>query len=332
MTCSEQMRADANITRPEVSWLDRVLLSRINRLKATSAEVTRYLRAYRNPIRIMYHYRHARYPFTVSLHSGTQVLIRGPRDLLVQSYEGRQKAAQSYVSGVESFESGVFSFSYHTGGRDIPVVLSGASSDGDLSLYFNGEYDWLPVKGKQVVDVGASIGDSAIYFALRGATKVIAFEPILASFTAACENISRNHLEGVIDLRRAAVGGRTGSVSLDDGISGSTGNRVVSSDRGTLVDVTSLDELVKSEGLTDSVMKVDCEGEEYDIISKARMETLRSFSHIILEYHYGYSTLCSKLSSCGFDVLRWGPVRLPPDTVGSPVRYVGTLKCERRDL
>ncbi|PSN87470.1 hypothetical protein B9Q03_10510 [Candidatus Marsarchaeota G2 archaeon OSP_D] len=31
------------------------------------------------------------------------------------------------------------------------------------------DYCWLDVKGKRVLDVGASIGDTATYFALRGA-------------------------------------------------------------------------------------------------------------------------------------------------------------------
>jgi len=39
------------------------------------------------------------------------------------------------------------------------------------------DYDWLDVKGKRVLDVGASIGDTAVYFALRGAREVVAFEP-----------------------------------------------------------------------------------------------------------------------------------------------------------
>ncbi len=42
-----------------------------------------------------------------------------------------------------------------------------------------GEYGVLDVSGKVVIDVGASIGDSAIYFALKGARKVIAIEPHL---------------------------------------------------------------------------------------------------------------------------------------------------------
>jgi 23S rRNA G2069 N7-methylase RlmK/C1962 C5-methylase RlmI len=36
---------------------------------------------------------------------------------------------------------------------------------------YGGWYEDLNVKGKVVIDVGAYIGDSAIYFALRGAKK-----------------------------------------------------------------------------------------------------------------------------------------------------------------
>ena len=39
------------------------------------------------------------------------------------------------------------------------------------------QYKWLDVEGKNVVDVGANIGDTAIYFALKGAKHVYAFEP-----------------------------------------------------------------------------------------------------------------------------------------------------------
>nr|WP_016732730.1 FkbM family methyltransferase [Sulfolobus islandicus] len=46
-------------------------------------------------------------------------------------------------------------------------------------------YNFLNVKDKIVVDIGASIGDTAIYFALQGAKKVIAFEPFPKIFSIA---------------------------------------------------------------------------------------------------------------------------------------------------
>jgi hypothetical protein len=39
-------------------------------------------------------------------------------------------------------------------------------------IYFTNQYSILNVKGAIVIDVGAYVGDSAIYFALKGAKKV----------------------------------------------------------------------------------------------------------------------------------------------------------------
>jgi len=38
--------------------------------------------------------------------------------------------------------------------------------------FIEGQYKWLDVKGRDVVDVDANIGDSAIYFALKGAKRL----------------------------------------------------------------------------------------------------------------------------------------------------------------
>jgi len=46
-----------------------------------------------------------------------------------------------------------------------------------LEVFDYGEYEPLSVEGRVVVDVGAFVGDSAIYFALKGARRVIAIEP-----------------------------------------------------------------------------------------------------------------------------------------------------------
>jgi hypothetical protein len=42
-----------------------------------------------------------------------------------------------------------------------------------------GDYEPLDVKGKVVVDVGTYVGDSAIYFVLKGARRFLLLSPIL---------------------------------------------------------------------------------------------------------------------------------------------------------
>jgi len=57
------------------------------------------------------------------------------------------------------------------------------------------QYKWLDVEDKDVIDVGAALGDTAIYFALKGAKRVYAFEPYPYSYNIAKRNIRLNHLK-----------------------------------------------------------------------------------------------------------------------------------------
>jgi len=46
-----------------------------------------------------------------------------------------------------------------------------------IGTFEDEEYGYVDVKNKSVVDVGAFVGDTSIYFAIKGAKKVIAIEP-----------------------------------------------------------------------------------------------------------------------------------------------------------
>jgi ribosomal protein L11 methylase PrmA len=68
-------------------------------------------------------------------------------------------------------------------------------SNGDLfNIFYEKDYDFLPVKNRVVIDIGANIADSSIYFATTGAKKVIALEPFPKNFVVAQKNITLNGL------------------------------------------------------------------------------------------------------------------------------------------
>lgn len=50
------------------------------------------------------------------------------------------------------------------------------------------------------------------------------------------------------------------------------------------------------------MLKMDCEGGENDSILSASEDTLRNFSHIMVEYHYWYKNLKRKLEKGSFNV------------------------------
>lgn len=65
---------------------------------------------------------------------------------------------------------------------------------------FAGEYEWLAVEDRVVVDIGASIGDSPIFFALRGDKKVIAVESDSTRFKYLEENVKNSKFTNSIEL------------------------------------------------------------------------------------------------------------------------------------
>ena len=88
--------------------------------------------------------------------------------------------------------------------------LNDGNSDiynGDIGACFiREEYKWLKPKGNIVIDIGANIADSSIYFASKGATKVIALEPCPYSYRLAYENILNNGYKQKIVLLNAGYG------------------------------------------------------------------------------------------------------------------------------
>ena len=59
--------------------------------------------------------------------------------------------------------------------------------------------------------------------------------------------------------------------------------------------------------MKDVILKIDCEGCEYQTILETEDEILLKFQTIMLEYHFGYQNLKLKLEAIGFDIKITGP-------------------------
>jgi len=173
---------------------------------------------------------------------------------------------------------------------------------GDINANFIEEqYKWLDVEGKNVVDVGANVGDTAIYFALKGAKHVYAFEPYPYSYNIAKKNIKLNHLEDKITLLNEGCD-KSGFVTIKEDYKNVGGTDLKNFKEGKKIRIESLDEIVKRFNLKHAALKVDCEGCEYNLILNASDEALKAFDQIIMEYHYGYKNLVKRLRRAGFIV------------------------------
>ena len=190
------------------------------------------------------------------------------------------------------------------------------------------EYKWLCVKDRDVVDIGANIGDTAIYFALKGARHVYAFEPYPYSYNVAVKNVKLNHLEKSITLLNEGVGGKCGSVVINDKYQNTSGSTLRSFRSGKHIGITTLGSIINRFKISyPAILKIDCEGCEYSVLLKAKDSDLKRFKQIQIEYHHGYLNLKKKLEDSGFKVKRTLPRESGPGAENSSL--IGLIYAER---
>ena len=130
-------------------------------------------------------------------------------------------------------------------------------------------YRDLKVKNRYILDIGAAYGDTALYFASKGASMVYSYEPNKIRFIQAQKNIKLNSKKLITVLNEEA-------------------------------DSKTIDMFVNKFKEKRKVLKIDCEGGEYEQILKSKF--IKEFDQIIVEYHYGYLNLVSFLKNVGFKV------------------------------
>jgi len=194
--------------------------------------------------------------------------------------------------------------SFQASGRNI--ILTDAISNGDIAEIFGAKcFRILDPLGKIVIDIGANIGDSSIYFAINGAIKVFAVEPFPKSFQSLVKNITVNGLTEVIVPINAAIKSKKGEISLPLKIA-NIGSKAMDDNSyiGPTVKIptVTLDEILDNIKSDDIILKMDCEGCEYEVIPVLKEYVFDKISAILLEYHKNYSYLAKFLRGKGYDV------------------------------
>jgi FkbM family methyltransferase len=161
--------------------------------------------------------------------------------------------------------------------------------------------------GQTVVDIGMSIGDSAIFFATQRAKKVIGVEPCLQTFRLAEENICLNGLDTTICPLNCGIGPMECESIMRQNLENPTVNNVLGKDfahgceNTERIRMCTLSQVVKENGLTKiDFLKMDCEGYEYEILRSLDMKTYSIISSIGLEFHNGLQDIPKILSAHGF--------------------------------
>jgi len=172
--------------------------------------------------------------------------------------------------------------------------------NGDLPSVFGQEvYQNLNVNNKIVLDVGANIADSSIYFAQKGAKRVIGLEPFPKNFEWGKKNIEINEFDKIIVLELAGCSDRTSEILIDENSFG-TSTGLESHENGTSIPTYTIHDISKKYEIENGIMKMDCEGCEYSSIMNSSNEDLQRFQSILIEYHDGFEELEKKLTQAQF--------------------------------
>jgi hypothetical protein len=133
-------------------------------------------------------------------------------------------------------------------------------------IYLMRVYGKPDLIGKVVIDIGAAIGDTTLFFKKCRATAVYGYEPDEALARIAAKNIEMN--------------------GMDDSV-------VVYNKKAT---VEELHKLMAT--INDPIfLKLDCEGCEYDILPKLDMSKV---TDVVMEYHMKSEPLIDTLRKAGF--------------------------------
>ncbi len=214
--------------------------------------------------------------------------------LPVEPFRGRGLGGVAYMRRLVDFgatiSAGESQFAINLPDGRVFEAPSSALVDTMLMLverFVDDEYSWLEPTGRVVIDVGANIADSAIYFAGRGAVHVYGYEPDPDAFSAALRNVARNNIQNVT-LVPAAV---TQVASPGD------------DHHAGFVDV--LRKVSLNHPDIAIVCKIDCEGCEYEIVNSSAdlAGVIGPVVQVMIEYHHrGSDSLKADLQRLGFQV------------------------------
>jgi FkbM family methyltransferase len=231
--------------------------------------------------------------------------MRSGRALAGHTGQGRSTRSAIASSGLAKR---YMSFRMRDGSRMLARVVD---SGGLLSVHADRDYDvpginWRDVR--TIVDIGAHIGSFTVWAARRAPdARCLAVEPNPATFRLLGENVRANGLGERVILVNAAVAGKAGTGSLEL-VEHSLGTRLARNDGGEVsVDVVTLDAVANVAGMERiDVLKIDCEGMEYELFGSIGPERLAGIGVIACEYHpvpgHDISELDGVLTASGFEV------------------------------
>jgi FkbM family methyltransferase len=169
-----------------------------------------------------------------------------------------------------------------------------------------------------VLDIGAHVGTFSTHLAAIHPTATVdCFEPTPDTFEFLKRNVEANGNADRITPHSKALAGETGFAVLDVQGAGSGLNNLAVDDRadvsGVRVETVAFDEVVAGARGPVELIKMDCEGAEYDLVYGSSKESWADVQRLVLEYHpfpnESWEELRAWFADVGLHVLR--DIRFP---------------------
>lgn len=159
-----------------------------------------------------------------------------------------------------------------------------------------------------VIDIGANIGAFSLRAARNPAVdSVYSFEPFPSNYTLVQRNIQLNNFTRKIYPFQYGIGKKKEKRKFFFGLKGNaTHSLFTKSDKYIEINLITLNDIFNNNKLKKcSLLKIDCEGAEYEIFESVTSSLLKKIKIICMEYHPNGNPqdIKLKLEKCGFDVL-----------------------------
>lgn len=198
--------------------------------------------------------------------------------------------------------------------------------------FFDDCYESKVIKNNHpnVIDIGAAMGDFSIFIAKKyPKAMVYPYEPYNKSFELLKRNIKINNLDNIFPTKKA-VTSKSGYVSFlinSKAVQNTTTNFGNNDSQKIKVKSTNLQHILDENKISCcDLLKIDCEGGEFDILLGCSKKTLSKIKSIVLEYHDGFSDY-SHHDLANFLINNNFQVEIKPNIIHN---YLGILKATRK--
>lgn len=156
------------------------------------------------------------------------------------------------------------------------------------NIFAEDEYRLADIKAKldTVIDIGAHIGIFAVR-ASRIARRILSFEAVPQNFEMLEKNISSSRCSNIEPYNLAVGKGGPMKIFISENPSAHSAFLEPEYRVGEVtINGISLDEIFTKYGVNScDLLKIDCEGSEYEILYGSSRDTLKKIKRIRLEYH-----------------------------------------------